>query len=112
MFFKLFPYAALVLNAFFLVLCPSGEKHSNVTLYKDINNNNGDDVFCVEMNLPGEIHPGACVGFFDEIVPSPTMFGAAEENIYKGTERQDVLADQKVFKVQDGAGTAQGVKSA
>ena len=40
------------------------------------------------------------------------MFGAAEENIYKGTERQDVLADQKVFKVQNGAGAAQGMKSA
>ncbi len=96
----------------FLSYCQSGEKHSDVTLNKDINNNNRNDVFCIEMDFPREAHPSTRVSLFNEILPSPAVFGATEENIYKRTERKDILTDKEILKVQNRAGSTKRMNSA
>lgn len=56
----------------------------------------------------GETKSPAGVGLAAEVVPAPAVAGGAEQQIYERAERQDVVADQKILQVEDGAaGTEQ-----
>lgn len=67
-------------------------------MYEDKQNNYRKHKGKVEPEFAGETDACAGIRFFDKVIPSPSIAGNAEQQVYQGTQRQQVIADQEIFK--------------
>lgn len=67
--------AAILLVLFFLMLF---EEHSVIAVEEDVQDNQRQNVGCIEAHPFREAYTLTCINFFNEFVPAPAVAGSAE----------------------------------
>jgi len=101
--------AAILLVLFFLMLF---EEHSVIAVEEDVQDNQRQNVGCIEAHPFREAYTLTCINLFNEFVPAPAVAGSAEGQEDKAAQRQDVVADEEVFQIQHAGAFAQRLKAA
>ena len=91
-------------NWFFHILC---KEFLPVSHNKDKGNDQRQDITDIESCPLWEFRSLAGIGFSDKVFPSPSPFACTEEKIYQTSERQQVVGNNKVFQILNGASGAE-----
>lgn len=97
-----------------IVLSPKQirKKFGDIALYENRQNNQRQNIGHINPCPFRETDTAACVRFVCEILPAPAAFGGAEQQIDKRAERQNVVADYKIFQIHNGTAFAQRLYTA
>ena len=88
----------------------SPKEHRIVAVSENIKHDERQDPRHIETDPNGELHAAPGVRFPQEILPSPAAAAHAKEEIDQTPERQEIIADKKIFQIQNAAPRAKGLE--
>ena len=69
------------------------------------------NVFCIYSEPIAHLESLTQVCLCFEVIPAPTVSArGTEQNVYEGSDRKNIVTDNKILKIENVAGSAQGVK--
>ena len=78
--------------------------------HKDEQHDQGQNIGHIKPHPSGEFpQSAACVGLRQEAFPAPAAAGDAEQQIDQRSQRQDIVADNKVLQIHNGRSLAEGL---
>jgi len=98
--------------AFYEILVRSLEEQRVIPVDEDSQHDERQDVGDIEADPLREGDAFAGVGFFDEVVPAPAVAARAESEVDEAAEREEVVADEEVFEIEDARARAEGLEAA
>ena len=77
--------------------------------HKDEQHDQGQNIGHIKPHPSGEFQSAACVGLRQEAFPAPAAAGDAEQQIDQRSQRQDIVADNKVLQIHNDRSLAEGL---
>ena len=90
---------------------PALEEFLNVPLREDEKEHHGQYPGEIKTQRLGELQTGTGIRLCNELIPAPAVAMTAEQDEHKGTERQDIVADDEVLKVKHTASRAKRLEA-
>ena len=76
-------------------------KETDVSQHEDCENNQGQDIAYVKSGPFWEVESFSKIGFCHEVFEAPSIAGSTEQQVNQAAKRKQVVADKKIFKIQD-----------
>ena len=86
------------------------KEHRIVSMPENIKHNERQKPRQIETQPRGKFYPPPRVRFTQKLIPSPAVAAYAKEEIYQAPQGQKIVADKKIFQIQNTAARAKGLK--